>query len=480
MAARSVSPGGALLRTSRMFSLPTPIPPPPGDGLAVHHSKTATTAFPTHQIISTPSSSRLRGDWGLKRPLPISKTTGTTYAMLRVKELDSIEGITDYSSSTDLGITLRKFQELHLPVTVPRPSHSGTEMYLPQPSAFEETYDFTAIDPEDRTAARNIRWKFTGPWLAGMTQGEFVQWLEKTVRPKRPEFRNFLKQRLAADIDRARAEKALDKGQEAPPPVDPSTVSNDKLVDYLRKLRNNREALFDMVGEFLDLAPLRAPSIAERKGAFWSVAAPVNTATGNPYSAKTESPYAEHGPPVTHPSAGLSYLRTASYLDNHPFYGPQKTHPPVQARVVRPRRKAIGLQAKLGVAGFIAERPGGDGISNRKDTAMWHLDRMDVTTPGGTKMPVQVSNAKVNSRGRVEITVLDADIEALLVTKELLGEDETTTFRRPREKEPEKFQPGTRASDIRSRFNVPKMSSAQDYGLTSNMGEASSKLTSLL
>jgi len=479
MAARSVSPGGALLRTSRMFSLPAPIPPPPGDGLAVNRSKTATTVFPTHQIISTPGSSRVRGDWGLKRPLPISKTTGTTYAMLRVKELDSIEGITDYSSSTDLGITLRKFHELHLPVTVPKLNLSGADMLFPQPSAFEETNDFTAVDPEERTAARNIRWKFTGPWLAGMSQGEFVQWLEKTVRPKRPEFRNFLKQRLAADINRSRAEKALDQGQEAPPSVDPLTVSEEELVNYLRKLRGNRETLFDMVGEFLDLAPLRAPSIAERKGSFWSVAPPLRD---NPHTTKTESPYAENGPPVTHPSAGLSYLRTASYLDNHPFYGPQKTHPPVEARVVRPRRRMLGLEVKLGVAGFITERPGGNSLTNRKDTAAGRLDRMDLTTPGGAKMPVQAMNARINSRGRVEITVLDADTEAVLVTRELLGDDETTTFRKPPEEEPAKFRPrpNLRARDLRNQYNNPKMSSARDYGLTSNMDQASSKLASLL
>jgi len=462
MAARSVTPGGALLRTSRMFALPAPIPPPPETNLGNKGSKSKTVTFPTHQIITTTNASRKRGDWGLKRPLPLRATTKSTYAMLRVNQMDSIEAITDYSSATDLGITLRKFQELHLPITVAE-ERNVYQAYTKLPrSVFEEDRDFTAIDPAERAALVDKRWKFSGPWLAGMGQGEFRKWIEKTVRPKRSEFREFLKQKLAQETVNKKMQKAMDAG-ETPAPIAPDTaaISDGRLIQYLRVLRNNRAQLYDMVGQFLDLAPLQPPS-AESEGKFSNLAPP----SGSPYSAR--------GPPVTHPSAGISYLRTAMFMDNHPFYGPQKEHAPVEARVVKPRRPGFVGDAKVGIAGFITDAPQGDTHSNQRDMArsasipnpdghIW--DRIDTSKKGGHKVFVQAREATVNSRGGVEITISDADTEAYLVAQELLGAEETKTFRRPA------ATPRVRDRKWPDRSHLsknPRMSSAGGYGLGSN------------
>ena len=461
MAARSVTPGGALLRTSRMFALPAPIPPPPESNLGNKGSRTKTSTFPTHQIITTTNASRKRGDWGLKRPLPLRATTNSTYAMLRVNQMDSIEAITDYSSATDLGITLRKFQELHLPITVEegRKTH---QPYTKVPrSVFEEDRDFTAIDPAQRAALVDKRWKFSGPWLAGMGQGEFRRWIEKTVRPKRSEFRDFLKQKLAEESFNKRLQKAMDAGETAPTAPDTTAISDDQLIQYLRVLRNNRAQLYDMVGQFLDLAPLQPPS-AESEGKFSNLAPP------------SGSPYSDRGPPVTHPSAGISYLRTAMFMENHPFYGPQKEHAPVEARVVRPRRPGFAGDAKVGIAGFITESPVGDTQSNQRDAAksvsitnpdghIW--DRIDTSRQGGHKLFVHAREATVNSRGGVEITITDADSEAYLVAQELLGAEETKTFRRPAAAHRPKERKWADRSSHLSRN--PRMSSAGGYGLSS-------------
>ncbi|KAK1755568.1 mitochondrial ribosomal protein subunit-domain-containing protein [Echria macrotheca] len=453
MAARSVSPGGALLRTSRLFALPSPIPPPPGDSVDIRRSRTATPVFPTHQIITTPSTSRTRGDWGLKRPLPLRKTTNTTYAMLRMKELDSIEGVTDYQSSTDLGITLRKFQELNLPVTVPREGETA-KMNLPQPSAFEETHDVTAFTEEEAAALRDKRWRFSGPWLAGMLEGDFNKWVEKSVRPRRKEFREFLKTKLVLEMDQIAAAKAFDNGDEAPAPIDPATITEEQVNHYIRGLRNNREALYDMVGHFLDLAPLMNPRLADQRLGLRFRSLEEQEAESDKLR---QNPYALVGPPVTHPSAGLSYLRSSSYMDVHPFYGPQKTHPPVEARVVRPRRRQLALDAKLGVAGFITDAPAGDSAFNKRSSKT--LDYMKLEERGGSKMPVQPYGARVNSRGSVELTVGDADAEALLVALELLGEDESKTFRTPPPvNKIQMFDATASRQASGNRINVPKIS----------------------
>jgi hypothetical protein len=460
-AARSVTPGGALLRNSRMFAIPASIPAPPESAVGSRGSRTRTLAYPTHQIITTSNVARKRGDWGLKRPLPARATTKATFAMLRVNEIDSIEGITDYSSASDHGITLKKFEQLHLPVTVPETRSGFTrDSVRTHKSVFEEDGDVTDLDPKERIDKIDKRWKFNGPWLAGMGHGDFNQWIERTVRPRRAEFREFLKNKLVAEINNDKQQKALDAGEPAPSLLQSSDIREDQLLQYLRVLRNNRAQLFDMVGHFLDLAPLKAPN---EEGEFSTSAA---LEGGSPYSAR--------GPPITHPSAGLSYLRSSAFLENHPFYGPQEKHTPVEARVVRPRRGGDPRDLKIGVAGFIADAPVGDSRTNRKPGVHTResgniFDRLDIKKKGGSKLYVEPTEAVVNSIGRVELRVEEADPEAFLVAQELLGADETTTHRRP----PPEPTPATRPVDIRNRFSdgyervtsPPKLSGASQYGL---------------
>ncbi len=461
MSARSVSPGGALLRASRMFSLPAPLPAPkPDKGASIFHSETATYPYPTHQVITTLSTSRKRGDWGLKRPLPLRSTTTTTHPMLRIKAVDTSEQITDYASATDHGMTLKKFQELGMPVTIRRAA-SGNRIEMkdrisvPRMSAFEDQVDSTDISETERTAAADDRWKFQGPWLAGMSQGAFNRWLAEVVRPQRPQFRRFLKEKIAKDMQREAAEKALDEGVEPVGSIDADSVTDDQLIDYLRHLRLHRQALFDMVGDFLDLAPIKPPKPSES-----------NAISSQPAGSRFDfhtvnSPWAEQGPPITHPSAGLSYLRTSMYLPNHPIYGPQAHQPATEARIMRLRRPGQVLGAKLGVAGFVVDSPLGDTASNSRTGPVVNLDSFDPTIRGGAKTWVQPQNVVVDAMGKIIINVADAHPETVLVTKELLGDAvvlDKPLAGRARESA-EELRQKYRAADL------PSMSSAEQYGL---------------
>jgi hypothetical protein len=449
-----------------MFSLPAPIPPPVTDsasGATNFSSNTATLDFPTHQVITTLSSSRKQGDWGLKRPLPLKSTTSSTNPMLRVKAIDTVEQITDYTSASDHGMTLRKFQELGMPLTARRPAggdsgdsgdkkHQTAAMNLPQKSVFEEELDVTDIHPDKRAEAIDNRWRFSGPWLAGMSEGKFQKWLEKEVRPRRAEFREFLKGKIASELHAAAAKEALDKGKEQPPAMDPSSVTEDQLIDYLRKLRHDNQSLYDMVGQFLDLAPLTPPNIAQL-----GLPGGMSKLTWR----EIKNPYAAGGPPVTHPSAGLSYLRTSMYMDNHPIYGPQKQHPSVMARIVRPRRQAQAAPAKLGVAGFIVHTPLGDTAANSRNNAIY--DKIDPSIEGGPKVWVQPKRAAVDASGRVVLTVDEPSAEATLVAQELLGMANCLDAQRGEEQTKRET-----ASQIRRRYraaDAPAMSSPQSYGI---------------
>ncbi|KAI1409378.1 mitochondrial ribosomal protein MRP51 [Hypoxylon sp. FL1857] len=475
MAGRSVSPGAALLRSSRMFSMPAPIPAPPGDYSAAtkHYSPTATINHPTHLTVTTTSSSRINGDWGFKRPFPLKTTTDTTYPLARVRQVDSIEHITDYQSASDHTITLRKFQELHLPINVPakesyQARYSPTSIKNPT-SVFEEDSDVTALDEQQKAELANKRWKFTGPWLAGMTDGDFNKFLEKKVRGRRPEFRAFLKKNLAAEMTADRIQKATEAGEATEPPeVSASDITDAQLTDYLRELREERMTLYNLVSQFLDLAPIDLDTEYRLLG---------KLKIGKPRVLDRSSPYGADGPPITHPSAGISYLRTRNFMENHPVYGPQKHHAPVEARVLKPTNHAThNFRPSIGIAGFVGSPGAYDTSFNTTKLALRSklskaLNELDLEKHGGSKVYVQPTAATVDSSGNVCITIEEADGEAESIQKELVGEatvfeDELKAMKQPEVPRNPKTARPTFSPAMGSRTT----GSASSYGLGRNFG----------
>ncbi|KAI1470802.1 mitochondrial ribosomal protein MRP51 [Daldinia caldariorum] len=422
MAGRSVSPGAALLRSSRMFSMPAPIPPPPGDFSSAtrHYSPTSTIPFPTHLTVTTTASSRVTGDWGFKRPLPLRTTTKTTYPLARVRQVDSVEQVTDFQSASDHTVTLWKYQEMNLPITVPIANAQDTFSTTKHlKSVFEEDSDLTALDDKQKVELVNKRWKFTGPWLAGMTNGDFKKFIEKKVRNRRADFRAFLKKIFAAEMSQKRAREAEAAGEPVPPEVSVDEISEDELTEYLRKLRQDRMTLYNLVSRFLDLAPVDLQTSLSMLG---------QLAPGTRLELARGSPYGADGPPITHPSAGLSYLRTRNFQENHALYGPQLNHAPVKARVLKPTNFTTNsFNPSIGVAGFVASMPTGDtsfNTSKQRNLSEFNsaLHKLDLEKYGGSKVYVQPHMATVNSAGRILVNVEEANSESQLVQKELVGE----------------------------------------------------------
>ncbi|KAI1430249.1 hypothetical protein F5Y12DRAFT_709261 [Xylaria sp. FL1777] len=423
MMASTVSPGAALLRSSRMFSIPNPIPVAPGNYSAAtkHQSETATIAYPTHLTITTPSTSRINGDWGFKRPLPLKTTTKQTLPLVRIRQMDSTEHITDFQSASDHAMTLMKFQELNMSISVPPENafdRGGPTSHMK--SVFEEDGDVTAIEPEQAQAIENKRWKFKGPWLAGMTDGQFNKWLEKNVRPRRTEFHAFLKNIYAEERTKEQSRNAIQDQLPVPPPLKADDVTELQFIDYLRDIRQDRLLLFRHVSRFLDLAPLdrEAQYIGGMK-------------LNRPQDFDRKNPYSTNGPPITHPSAGLSYLRTSNFIDNHPIYGPQKYHPVVKARVLKPTNVGMGIHDPvIGVAGFIANHPVDQRIFGGRATSSSSprgkvLSQLDLEIDGGGKLYFNLDSVTVDSSGKVRINISDPpNLNCELVAKELVGEDD--------------------------------------------------------
>ncbi|KAF1344313.1 mitochondrial ribosomal protein MRP51 [Delphinella strobiligena] len=446
------SPTARLLRSSRLFSLPPPLPAPSLEAVnssgTLRSSDTATLPYPTHQAISTPPSSRHRGDWGLKRPLP-DRSIPKNKAHVRIKAIDNVNHITEFASAADHTQTVEKWQNMNMPVSMAQARDSMTRRNRNPPvSAFENDVDNTAfgstskdLDSLDISTERAIilrslsptpqnnspnrqRWKTSGPWVNGLTEQDFQEYLAKTVRKHKPAFLKFLEhvkssqkknqilqtmrdEGLLSEVDAKTLDFELEKQ---------SQLDEHELDDYIKELRDNNSGLSSelstLVRQYFDLPAF--PTINEAQTG--------NNLYANLLSSEDSS---SENPPATHPSAGLSYIRTRAFMQNHPTYGPQESHEPVQARVVRPR-SAVGAgsdrKANLGVAGFITEESGHSTFAPKmmkndnltpEQQYIHNVSYLDIDTPGGNKVWVHPIKAHVDEKGHIRLTVDRADEQSV-------------------------------------------------------------------
>ncbi|KAN0096194.1 Mitochondrial ribosomal protein MRP51 [Hyaloscypha variabilis] len=421
MASRSMSPGGALLRASRVFSIPPPLPRPGADlsSKAIFTSDSATLPHPIHQTITTPQSSRARGDWGFKRPLPLRSTTKTSTPFIRVEAIDTFEHITEFNSSADHALSLQKWQEMGVPLTIPAPRRAE---YLPETrrSVFDSEIDSTTAN---QSGQEDHRWKFKGPWLAGQTEGEFNTYVITEVRKRKLEFQEYLRTECAKALtqEAKRIATAAGELEEAPAAIEAGDVTEEQLTAYIKSLRTGQVSLYKLIRSFLDLPPAPHGLLADRILDAISASFIPQTIKGTDLMG-SQSPYAEHGPPKTHPSAGLAYARTSQYIYNHPTFGPQQNKPPVKGRVVMPKGAAVGSFAPtLGVGGFVTEVPSRVGfkdLSPSRHTSKINIPGVLHIEPekvGGSKVHVKPKHARIDPKGCVILEVELADAEAVAV-----------------------------------------------------------------
>jgi hypothetical protein len=466
---QSLSPTANLLRNSRLFSLPNPLPRPlvtePYGSGSVKASDSATLPYPTHQAIATTPSSLARGDWGLKRPLPSkSRLLQSSSPVVRVNQWDTIEHVTDFDSAADHVRTRQKFEELGIPMIKGLAVFGTTDVTSrPGKSAFEETADITAyttevgmdgaamylsalkekvrssvagqrqepdtyVPPkvlEHAVRRTNQRWKHDGPWLPGMSARDFTSYLSKTLTSRRAEFNKYLIEYVKNQIydSRRQAHKASN-----PPPLDDAEAKAleaelDKkwsiftpwdIAAGIHNLRTqcaqdplNSKLVQNLIVPFLRLPPIKL------KATHYSA-----DQTGEVGGYKFDD---DTTPNSTHPSAGLSYLRTKAYLANHPILGPQAKDAPVEARVIQSSataRVSNSPYAALGVAGFVAnDEVRKTGGFQRTGAHLSGVEKLDLDTHGGAKVSVQAPFAAVSPDGKVHIKLLRSYGEELRVKR---------------------------------------------------------------
>jgi hypothetical protein len=379
MAATRLSPAGTILRNSRLFAIPEPLP-------AVSFvSDTATQPHPIFASIETATTSWKRGDWGLKRSLPLKSTTNAGTTSIRVQDgIDSDEHITDFSSAADHVMTLKKWNELHIPIRFPTQKPRNVRMNV---------FDSSVDNIRPTASATDRRWRYTGPWLAGQTGWEFDALLHK-LKDRKEEFRTFVKQRLNAGKAVSQRQESIDAGLGVNQ-RDEVSVTDQEVQDHMHYLRATPSVFGPLIAEFLDLP--EGPS---------EVGSPLASREPFTYGRRTAAAeiYREIGPPQTHPSAGLSYYGSGSHVFNHPESGPQKENPPVMARIVRPmiRRHA----GSVGIAGFIASHAALSNITAGNQTKLWQPQ------PGGMKKAVRPTMAAIDSTGKLILNAEIANLES--------------------------------------------------------------------
>ncbi|KYG49748.1 hypothetical protein M433DRAFT_261570 [Acidomyces richmondensis BFW] len=448
MSKAASSPTARILQNSRLFSLPRPLPQPSieltiGGGLS-RKSDTATLPYPTHQAIATPPSSHYRGDWGLKRALPARATKSST-PHIRVSAQDTPEHITDFGSAADHTQTEAKWREMAIPILTKQTKEYHRSSNAPV-SAFDETLDNTTRRPGNQP-----RWKFDGPWIAGMQNGDFERFLRNLLttrtadgtkgingRSRMEEWRSF----LTRHITQVRLADRRRQAQQAGETLSPKDIakletqlrpSDEDFRLFEKRLRDQflsdglSSELAELISTFLDL-----PGIG------------TNSAGANPLMSSVQTPQLrrilgrvvndlEAGPPSTHASAGLSYLRTNAIMENHPIYGPQMHRAPFLARVLRPRNsQAQGKdhQATLGVAGIVTRDPvsatfntqsrlRSAGVVHDPSKKQYDPDEMtaqlDEDLRGGNKLWVHPNFATIDETGHIRLEVTRADREATAV-----------------------------------------------------------------
>lgn len=336
--------------------------------------------------------------------------------------MDTYEHITDYKSAADHTITLQKWQEMDVPLTVQPTKTQSIYSDEPTTSVFENSIDST-VPSEAKLTGVDGKWRFKGPWLAGQNEGEFVDYLKTDVRQRKTAFQEFLRQKCAIALNKVAREKA--EGDEEPVVIRAQDVTEVQLNDYVKRLRKERKDLYAHINAFLDLAPM---SGNEDVGATsLQIQQLLDSASrgGDQLTVfeaqlkdlpQSQSPYRKSGPPKTHPSAGLSYSRTAARVHNHPEFGPQSHKTPVEARIVLPRifNQIVPV---LGVGGFTAQVPGGNASFQLDKNAKQipGLQRIEPDKVGGSKTWVHPQSASINSEGKVQLNVVHADEMAVAV-----------------------------------------------------------------
>lgn len=250
-----------------------------------------------------------------------------------------------------------------------------------------------------------------------MTEGDFQEYLQKKVKSRKAEFLAWLKEERLKSLKSTARHNATHDGKDVQDAEANVQFSEQDFVNYIQELRSDAslgQPITVKIAEFLDLPAL--PVLKLRAGSFTSE-----------ISAGADAP-----PPRTHPSAGLTYIQSDSFMENHPILGPQARRAPVEARVLVAENRGYGTDraGKIGVAGVVVADPGrgptgtsrirsitesieGEEHASNNERSRIGQEKAGVTlgvhTTGGNRIWVEPTAALIDSRGRIDLKVANPE-----------------------------------------------------------------------
>ncbi|KPI43794.1 uncharacterized protein AB675_6148 [Cyphellophora attinorum] len=248
------------------------------------------------------------------------------------------------------------------------------------------------ITPQSSPQVRppSKRWRYNGPWLAGLSNLDFEQFMEKVDDKTIAAFRRHLTKGIRAQRqkDYAVVRDRAKANQEELPPEPSSDVSESEIDARLQFLRHKPNDFGPEIATFFDLPT--GPRENRNDGRSEYLYPPNSTGASENYQ--------NFGLPRTHPSAGFSYLRSARYARMSPQRGPMNPNAPMPARVLKDvHSRDTSEKQSLGVGGFVV-RLGNVGGSGKVRLAFQ-------ATAGGRRLATKFKDASVLADGSLEIGV---------------------------------------------------------------------------
>jgi Mitochondrial ribosomal protein subunit len=322
--------------------------------------------------------------------------------VIRVNALDTFEHVTDFDSAGDHAMTLMKFQELNLPVSLPQSSKKGRQEYgRGHESPFEPRYDNVSGSEGSKEQGAQL-YRHSGPWLGGQSEIQFQAYLQQ-LRRRKPELLKQLREQYVNKVTAERRKKAQDEGGlDAEHLNEKVEVTDAEFQAWLKDLRTNKRLAGAELTRLLDLHTLSSdiPSIMMGRTDYYEANA----------TRLSSVDYAHQGPPRTHPSAGLAYTRSGAFISNHPSFGPQQNMRPVEARclIAKTRKRKHKRRAVLGVGGIAYE--------DETDSSEDHLrgiEYLDPSMPGGGRVWVSPRRVSIASQGSISLEAARAERDVL-------------------------------------------------------------------
>ncbi|KAK6337709.1 hypothetical protein TWF696_001192 [Orbilia brochopaga] len=332
MSSKAASPTATLIRHSRLMAMPAP-----RSAAALTESQIYRPPYPTHQAITAPESSRHRGDWGLKRPIP--RKVASTY--LRYNDIDTIEHRTTFQSSHDTVVSLKKWQEMGIPLKLfdqisgrftsafyfdavpsvalsnpPPPPAASAAPAAADPAADQDQQPIATPKP---AAVNPPIWGYREKFVQHMTPGELKTFIDTKLVPRRAEFQEFAKkwepnQRSSTPTAAPPLEQTApkDPSSEDAALAENAQPSASQSSDPQQQQQQQQQLSFPAFQPNFTVEPIPDVVKGMRHDPITSV---------NYVRAFLQIPLRQ-APMTTHPSGGLYYILDPSYLENHPEHGP--------------------------------------------------------------------------------------------------------------------------------------------------------------